>query len=217
LAVLIDDRHPPLQAWLDGQGVGTTIVSDAVIAAASPVRSPTGVVAIAHWTPAAPVDLIARQGSTRVVGLVDVQDPGNVGTVIRTADAFGASGVLVLGSSANPTSWRTLRAAMGSTFRIPIATGEVAPTLAAARRAGIRIVAATAAGGAAPSSAVLGPPVLMLIGSEGTGLPAELTRSADARVTLPMRTGVESLNAATTASILLWEAARGAAAAAQPT
>lgn len=205
---LVDDRQQGLGTWLASQGIAVSSVSDSVMAAASPVRSPAGVVAIAHWQPAPVARVLGVVDGAPAIALVDVQDPGNVGTVIRSADAFGAAGVLVLGTSASPTSWRVLRAAMGSTFRIPVATGDTTSVLNAARQARIRVVATTPTGGDPPTATTLMPPVLILVGGEGAGLPRDVAAAADERVTLPMRAGVESLNAATAASILLWEAAR---------
>lgn len=178
-----------------------------VLDAASPVRSPSGVVALASWAPDALPDLFA-DAPALLVGLVGVQDPGNVGNVIRTADAFGAAGVLLLDGSADPGSWKVLRAAMGSTFRVPIARGSAHDAIRAARVRGVRIAAAVAAGGAGPEASRPAAPVLLLVGSEGAGLPRELVETADVRLTLPMRPGIESLNAATTAAVLLWELTR---------
>jgi TrmH family RNA methyltransferase len=143
----------------------------------------------------------------RLLGLVGVQDPGNVGSVVRTADAFEASGVISFEGSAHPGGYKALRGAMGSTFRIPVATAGLDDVLAAARTGGVRIAAAVARGGEPPLRAALATPVLILLGSEGSGLPEPLTAEADVRVTIPMRSGVESLNVAVTAALLLWEAA----------
>ena len=215
VAVLIDHRQRALAEWLTVRGVEVTPVTEGVIAAASPVRHPTGVVAIGQWA-ATTADALVADPRAQLVGLVDLQDPGNVGTIIRSAAAFGASGVLTLGASANPAGWRALRSAMGSTFRIPVATGSTADTLVAARRGGLRVVAATPSGGDSPSTSVLAPPVLVLVGGEGAGLPDDIVATAEARVTLPMRRGIDSLNAGTTASILLWEMARGASTSVRP-
>lgn len=176
---------------------------DDVLASASPVRTPTGMVALARWAPA-PIDALPPTDAP-LVGLVDVQDPGNVGNIIRSADAFGAGGVLVLDGSADPGGWKCLRAAMGSTFRVPVARGLSATAIALARARGLRVAAATARGGRPPSPADATAPLLLLIGSEGAGLPDDLIDAADVCLTLPMRPGIESLNAATTAAVLLWE------------
>jgi TrmH family RNA methyltransferase len=98
---------------------------------------------------------------------------------------------------------------MGSTFRLPVATGRLGSVLPDARREGLRVVATVAQQGEAPTAALLASPVLVLLGNEGAGLPADVLAACDARVTVPMRTGVDSLNVAVTAAILLWEAAGG--------
>ncbi len=180
-----------------------------VVDAASPVRSPSGVVAVASWRPQ-PVAPLLDVPDAAIVGLVGVQDPGNVGTIIRSADALGGSGVVVLDGTADPGGWKALRGAMGSTFRIPVATGAATDVLAAAKARRVRVAATVASGGAALDTRALAPPLLVLIGSEGTGLPPALIEQADTRVTVPMRSRVNSLNAATTASLVLWELTRPA-------
>src|SRR5690606_33055211 len=140
-----------------------------------------------------------------IVGLAGVQDPGNVGNVIRSADAFGADGVLLMDGSADPANWKTLRAAMGSTFRVAVARGSTREALALAGARGFRIAATVTTGGSAPCDVRLADPILIMIGSEGSGLPHDVVDTADLRLTLPMRSGIDSLNAATTAAILLWE------------
>jgi TrmH family RNA methyltransferase len=181
--------------------------SDAVMAAASPVRTPSGIVAIAAWQPA-PIAAVLSRNIRVIVGLVGVQDPGNVGNLIRSADAFGADGVVLLDGSADAANWKTLRAAMGSTFRVPLARGTSTEALALARAHGLRLAAAVPAGGAPPWTIDPDGPVFVLIGSEGAGLPASLIGTADIKLTLPMRPGVDSLNAATTGAVLLWELGR---------
>lgn len=175
-----------------------------VVAAASPVRTPGGIVAIASWQPVLPATLLSSHPRV-ALGLVDVQDPGNVGNLIRSADAFGADGVLLLDGTADAGNWKTLRAAMGSTFRVTIARGTSSEAVASARARGMRLAAAVPAGGSAPWEVGLADPVLILIGNEGAGLPDRLINTADVRLTLPMRPGIDSLNAATTGAVLLWE------------
>ncbi len=205
--VLVDDRHDRLaEAW-QARGIAVLHASAAATEAASPVRSPSGIVAIARWAPAEAVTLLA-QSHPRLVGLVGVQDPGNVGTIIRSADALGATGVLVLDDSAAPGGWKALRSAVGSTFRLPVGVGPAADVLAEARRRQVRTVASVATSGAAPDAGLLDVPLLVLVGNEGAGLPPDLVDACDQRVTLPMRARVNSLNVATSAAILLWEMTR---------
>lgn len=206
-AILTDDAGRPELARLRSYGVAVHTGTSDVLEAASPVRSPTGVVAIASWAPRPAVDLIGMKDAL-LIGLVGVQDPGNVGNIIRSADALGASGVLALEGTADPAGWKALRGAMGSTFRIPIGTGTLAQVIPAAIKHHVRMAATVASGGLPPEHAALAAPILALIGSEGAGLAPDIIDAADTRVTLPMRSNVNSLNAATTAALLLWELTR---------
>ncbi len=206
-AALVDDRQAALADTLQARGVAVYPASAAAIDAASPVRSPSGIVAVARWSPRAAIDLLSLPDA-RLVGVVGVQDPGNVGAVIRSADALGATGVLVLDDSAAPGSWKALRGAMGSTFRIPVGVGATTDVLAAARRTDVRVLASVASGGAPPDARAFTPPVLVLIGSEGAGLPHDIIAAAGGTLTIPMGSRVNSLNAATSAALLLWEMTR---------
>ena len=181
--------------------------SPGVLEAASPARSPSGVVAIAHWVPADASRLFSPFPAL-VVGLVDVQDPGNVGAVIRAADALGATGVGVTGQSADPGGWKALRGSMGSAFRLPVARVDLAALLAEAQRATAQVAAAVVRGGTAPGLASFARPTLLLFGHEGAGLPEDVLRRADLEVTLPMRAGVDSLNVGVAAALMVDEARR---------
>jgi TrmH family RNA methyltransferase len=177
-----------------------------VVDAASPVRHPSGVVAIGRWAPA---PLAAALGGSEsggpCLGLVSVQDPGNLGSAIRAAHALGARGVLALDDSADPAGWRALRGAMGSTFHLPVARGRTGDAMTHARRIGLPVAAAAPAhraeGARDPSE--LPHACLVLLGNEGAGLPDDLVAQADVRVAVPMRPGVDSLNVAVTAALIL--------------
>lgn len=204
---LADARTAALADRLTQRGVPVYAATAAVLDAASPVRSPSGIVAIGAWSPRPAAEIIS--GATGVViGLVDVQDPGNTGSIIRSADALGAAGVLALDATAHPGGWKTLRGAMGGTFRLPVGTGTSDDAIARARSRGMPVVATVAQGGMPLGSAAPALPALVLIGSEGAGLPAAIVDAADTRVTIPMRADTNSLNAATTAALVLWELTR---------
>lgn len=158
-----------------------------------------------------------------LVVLVGVQDPGNVGTILRTAAAFGATGAATCPSgqsgTANPFGPKALRASAGAALHLPILAGmSLAILLAQLRIAGVRTLASSVrefAGGGGPGAQPLLPwevdwrePVALLVGNEGAGLPEEVERSADARIRIPMATTIESLNAAAAAAVLFYEAAR---------
>lgn len=213
-AVLTDGRLPELTAALERAQISVVMATAGVVDAASPARTPSGVVALARWRPASISDVLAARGL--VLALVDVQDPGNLGAVIRAADAFGAAGVLALGDSADPAGWKALRGAMGSAFRMPVARGSLAEALALARSSGhgnpARPVLATVASGGRPLQHVdLAAGPLVLLGREGSGLPADVIAGADACVTIPMRASVNSLNVSVAAAVIAYEARRGPA------
>jgi RNA methyltransferase, TrmH family len=201
------DRDADLSSAIRAAAVPLYEGSAGILEAASPARSPSGVVAIARWLPADASRLFAPFPAL-VVGLVDVQDPGNVGAVIRVADALGATGVGVTERSADPGGWKALRGSMGSAFRLPVARLDLAALLAEAGRAKAQVAAAVARGGTEPALAWLSRPTLLLLGHEGAGLPDDVLRKADLRVTLPMRAGVDSLNVSVAAALVVDEARR---------
>jgi TrmH family RNA methyltransferase len=205
--VLTDGRASRLADRAQKAGATIYVATAAVLDAASPVRTASGIVAIATWQPAELRETLARAPAL-VIGLVDVQDPGNVGAAIRSADALGATGVAVLDRTADPGGWRALRGAMGSTFHLPVARGSTAEVLQEASRARIAVAATVAGDGEPVDAADLRRPLLVLIGNEGAGLPADVVANADLRLTVPMRDGVDSLNVAVTASLVLYEARR---------
>jgi TrmH family RNA methyltransferase len=205
--VLSDARSWTLAERARASGAVAYEAAASVLDAASPVRTPTGIVALARWTPATFDRAFAGQAAC-IVALAGVQDPGNAGAAIRAADALGATGVLALEGTADPASWKCLRGAMGSTFRIPVAVGSIDDALAAARGRKLIVVASVAGEGTAVDRVDLTAPAVLFLGSEGAGLPDRVVAAADLRVAIPMKPGVDSLNVATTTAILLFEARR---------
>ena len=198
----------PVARALEIGGAQIYAASPAVIEAASPVRTPSGIVAVARWQPAEPERVLEAQPAL-VVCAVEVQDPGNVGAIIRSADAAGATGVVVTAGSADPFGWKALRGSMGSAFRLPVAAGaSLVEVCREARRRGVRIISTTPASGVGLYEADLSGPVMVLLGGEGAGLPPALQDAADARLSIPMRPPVESLNVAVAAAVILYEARR---------
>jgi RNA methyltransferase, TrmH family len=154
------------------------------------------------WT----IDRFFR-GCALVVVLDAVQDPGNAGTIVRSAEAFGATGVAFLKGSVCPWNPKTVRASAGSLFRVPVVTGIERPQMIeTCRQNNVTLYAATAKSRSAASSTELTAPVAFVIGNEGRGLHREWTGQAR-EICIPTR-GVESLNAAIAAGILLYEASR---------
>ena len=164
-------------------------------------RTPQGVCA-AFETPA-PLPLAAVSGS--VVALDGVQDPGNVGTIWRTADAAGLSAILLGPGSADPLSPKVQRAAMGSGFRVPFLQAEDLPAaLAELRGRGYSVVASALDGADFYSCPRPGGDFVLIVGNEARGISPEARAEADITVKLPMRGGAESLNAAVAAGILMY-------------
>jgi TrmH family RNA methyltransferase len=189
---------------------GTQIVevSGTVLNALSPVNSPTGVVARAR-RPSVPATALLEPSPALVLAAAGVQDPGNAGAIVRSAAAAGATGVVFDESSADPWGWKALRASMGSAFHLPVLRARsLTAMIAEWKAAGLRIVATEPRHGTSMYDADLRDPCAVLLGGEGAGLPPELLDHADARVSIPMRAGLESLNVAVAAALLLYEARR---------
>jgi TrmH family RNA methyltransferase len=193
---------------LERVGVEVITVSASVMNAVSPVSTPSGIVALAEC-PVAEADRLYAGPAALVVAAVDVQDPGNLGAVIRVAEAAGATGFIATGGSANPFGWKALRGSMGSALRLPIAAGIAADeAVAGARRHGCRVIATVPRDGRSLFEVDLTGPIAVLIGGEGQGLTPSLVEAADERVTIPMQAPVDSLNAAVTAALIVYEARR---------
>jgi TrmH family RNA methyltransferase len=206
--VLDSDEGASLLRRLERVGVDVYRASDAALGAASPVQTPSGAVAIgrvvrrppeAVWTPAPAL----------VACVAGVQDPGNVGAILRAAEAAGATGAIVADGSADPLGWKALRGSMGSALRLPLLAGrDVGAACAEARRRGVRVAATTPDGGTDLYDTDLREALLLLVGGEGSGLTDEEVAAADLRIRIPMKAPVESLNAAVAAAIVLFEARR---------
>ena len=189
-------------------GATVAVVAPQVLDAMSPVRQPSGVVALAE-RPAWTLKDVFSRAPQLVVLLADVQDPGNVGAIIRAAEGCGASGVVALDGTADPFGWKALRGAMGSSLRLPVVARESLPSaLAQARERRLRVYATAPRDGTPLPSSDLRIACAIMLGGEGGGLSGEVMNAADARLTIPMRGGIESLNVAAAAAIVLYEAAR---------
>jgi len=205
--LLTDGRRSAVVRQARDAGADVIHGTTAVLEAASPVRTPSGVVAIAEWRPA-PIESVFTRMPALVIGLVGVQDPGNVGSVIRATHALGATGVLALDGTANPTGWKALRGSTGSVFHVPLGRGSLTEACAEARAGGVRVAATVSAGGESIEQADLAGPILVLLGNEGAGLSSDAVERADVRLTIPMRPDANSLNVAIAAALVLFEARR---------
>jgi TrmH family RNA methyltransferase len=143
-----------------------------------------------------------------LIVLAGLQDPGNVGTILRSAEAFGASGVLSLTGTVSAWNPKAVRASAGSLFRLPLLAVSAEECIARLRAAGVKIFSTAVKGAEAVDRIDLAGPVALVIGNEGNGVPPELAAEADGAVTIPCPGPVESLNAAIAASVLLYEASR---------
>jgi TrmH family RNA methyltransferase len=203
LLSLLRDRRLPVR-----------LVDEGVLASLSEAETSQGVLALAR-RPAFTEDAPFRGIPLIAVG-VALQNPGNLGGLVRTAEAAGATGAFFTEGSADPMSWKALRGSMGSAFRLPHAHGLALPEVEKRLRArGIAIVAAAAEGGEPYDQARLDGPLAILFGNEGSGLPEDTLARADRRVRIPLAGPVESLNVGVAAGILLFEAARQRRAAAR--
>ena len=203
-----DTEEGEVARALDAAGAPVFTSSEAAFAAMSPVRTPSGIVAIA-WRTASDPTAISRTSNGFTIVAVDVQDPGNLGGLVRVAEAGGVTGVLVTGASANPFSWKALRGSMGSALRLPVATGLTPEAiLDAARTTGIRTIAAVPRDGRPPEAIDWSGSIALFLGGEGPGLPADILTQCDELVTIPMAPPVESLNVAVAGAILIYAARR---------
>ena len=205
-------------------GGPVTLVDDRALASLSESVNPAGVVAVCRFLDVALDALIADRGSPVVV-CADVRDPGNAGTIIRTADAVGAAGVVLAGNSVDPYNEKVVRATAGSLFHLPVVTGlSLEGAVSALRSAGLAILAADGAGDqdlddlldvAGPGARDRDPGVpdlshatAWVFGNEAWGLPEQDRALADAVVRVPIRGRAESLNLATAATVCLYASAR---------
>jgi TrmH family RNA methyltransferase len=193
---------------LAARAVAVEAAGPRVMEALSPVDSPSAIVALAERPGPDRAKVYGRPDALVVIA-ADVQDPGNLGAIVRVAEAAGASGVVSAGTSADPFGWKALRGSMGSALRLPILKrASVEEELADAKRVGCKLIATAPRGGRALFDVDLTGRTALVIGGEGGGLAPSLIASADERVTIPMQPPVESLNTAVAAGLILYEARR---------
>lgn len=170
-------------------------------------ETPQGLAALVeapHWS----LEAILEADLPLLLVLAGLQDPGNAGTILRTAEAFGASGILLLPGTVNPWSQKVLRASAGSSFRLPVVQLEDTTLLERLRENDISLYACAAAQGTDVRDANLRGRVALIIGNEGAGISDEVLSHCSGTIQIPCPGPVESLNAAVAASILLYEASR---------
>lgn len=203
-------RGSALKSALERAGIGLTAVSDAELVELADTEHPQGVVAVVQprrWR----LDDIAPAPGAPVLVLDGVQDPGNVGTILRAALALGGAGVVALKGTADLANSKVVRGSMGALFRLPAVPADIPEYLAWAERAGVETWVTAADGEPLePPGAARGhpAPVALVLGNEGAGIGPALAGAARRRVAIPLARGAESLNVAVAAGILLHEVAR---------
>ena len=202
---LVDGRKVP-----DGlpRGVEVVRLTESVFRSAVETPSPQGVAALIA-PPAFGIE-DALVGTPLLLVAAGLQDPGNLGTLVRSAEAFGATGVLTTPGTVSAWNQKALRASVGSVFRVPV-VGVSAEDLCGLKKRGVRLFAAVGSADARTESSVdadFAGACAVMIGNEGAGLGEEWMELADAKVTIPCPGPVESLNAAVAGSLLLYEASR---------
>ncbi len=183
------------------------LLPDSVFASAVPSETPQGVAALVRVKSFTLDNILAAQPALLVI-TAGLQDPGNLGTIARSAEAFGVTGLLLGERTVSPWNWKAVRASAGSLFRLPTAKVDIANALPAIKGCGVRVLATSSHKGTMISDANLRGPVAFVVGNEGGGVPKDVVAQADEVVVIPQSSKVESLNAAIAASILLYEAVR---------
>jgi TrmH family RNA methyltransferase len=203
-----------LGSTLDSKNIESFVVSESLLASISETKTPQGIVLIADRpTPVKLGELFSGDLTNSPlpvwIYLYEVSNPSNLGAVIRTAEAAGAKGIIVSTNSANPFSPRSLRASMGSAFRLPVVNGAaVEDVLSKAKAKGIGIVAIDTGGPQSYADVNWKMPRLLIFGSEADGLPEGIISLAGEKLKIPMHGKVESLNLAVSGGIILFEAKR---------
>jgi TrmH family RNA methyltransferase len=205
-------RYAELAAQAAEQGAAVHAVSGEVMAELAQTITPQGVLAVCRFVDV-PLEQLVAAAPRLVVLLANVRDPGNAGTVLRTADAAGADGVIFSDASVDPYNGKCVRASAGSLFHLPVVVGSPLRQAAEAlARAGVQVLAADGSAGleldALESDGALRRPTAWLFGNEAWGLPGDLLTLADRAVAVPIYGRAESLNLAAAAAVCLYASAR---------
>ncbi|MFI6825154.1 TrmH family RNA methyltransferase [Micromonospora sp. NPDC050187] len=206
------DRHRDLAARAAASDVPVSEVTDEALAALAETVAPQGLVAVCRHLDV-PLDRALAAAPRLVAVLAGIRDPGNAGTVLRTADAAGAQVVVFAGDTVDPYNGKCVRASAGSLFHVDVVrAADPGEVVAASRAAGLTVLATTGYGDSDLDDLAdtdrLAAPTAWLFGSEAHGLSAELTDAADARVRVPLHGHAESLNLAAAAAVCLYASAR---------
>lgn len=200
---------PDLLGALADRGVPVHQTTRRHLDAAQDARSPQPILTLVRWRPRELDDLIQAAGDEALLVVIEgIQDPGNLGSIVRSADAAGVSGLVVGGDSADPTHPRSVRATAGSLFRMPLAQVEPLEALTSLRDRGYRSLGSAPSAAERYDKANWSGPLALVLGREGSGLSPETLEAVDGTVGIPMRAGVDSLSVGAAAAVLLFAAAR---------
>jgi len=195
-----------------GANVDALLLPDKLFDGIVPSESPQGVAALMRLKEFSFADVLERLQIGPVIVLAGLQDPGNLGTILRSAEAFGSAGVVLGEGTVSPFNSKVIRASAGSIFRLPViltkAAGGLDEISAKLRAQSVRLIATSSHKGTPLDQTNLRGPVAVFVGSEGSGLPSAVLGQADELVAIPHMPQVESLNAGVAGSIVLYEAAR---------
>ena len=191
-----------------GAHVETLLLPNKIFENAVPSETPQGVAALVHLKEFSLEEMMERLQVGPLVVIAGLQDPGNLGTILRSSEAFGGAGVILGEGTVSPFNAKVVRASAGSIFRVPVIRGKLDAVSSQLRAREIRLVATSSHKGTPLGEARLTGPLAMFIGNEGSGLPRDLMTRMDEVVVIPHAPQVESLNAGVATSILLYEAAR---------
>ncbi|MFI6512825.1 TrmH family RNA methyltransferase [Streptosporangium sp. NPDC050855] len=201
-------RHADLVAAATAAGVPLLRASGEVMAELAQTVTPQGLLAVCRFVHV-PLETAVTPGSALVAVLAHVRDPGNAGTVLRTADAAGADAVVFTDASVDPYNGKCVRASAGSLFHLPVTTGAGAGQVARhLKDSGLRVLAADGAGELTLDDVDLSGPTAWIFGNEAWGLPEDILALADEVVRVPIHGRAESLNLATAAAVCLYASAR---------
>src|SRR6185437_8681472 len=184
------------------------MLPDKLFASAVPSQTPQGVAALVHVKSFTADEVVGSPSAGPVLVIAGVQDPGNLGTILRSAEAFGAKGILLGEGTVSAHNNKVVRASAGSVFRVPVAKVGMEPAIALLRSASFRLLATSSHKGTALPEIVLSDAVAIFIGNEGAGIDKKLLAQMDELIMIPHSAKVDSLNAGVAASIVLYEAAR---------
>lgn len=189
--------------------VEALLLPDEVFLSAVSTETPQGVAALVKLKPARFEDLLEQiSPDLLLVAIAGIQDPGNLGTIVRSAEAFSARAVLLGEKTVSLFNPKVVRASAGALFKQPLMRVELLETIARLKQHGVRVLASSSHKGKPLHEADFSGPCMIVIGNEGAGVPPEVLAEADELITIPHSPRVESLNAGIAASIILYEAAR---------